>query len=104
MSPAITLTRKKYREAGLEDWDTNRVVTICRMIKCTPRELFAAIGVYNRDMINRLWKGKKWPVYITLHLHKIEQIIVRMKFKEEAGLGVSPDTFTLASLISRHSD
>ena len=100
-SPAIKLTRIRYKQAGLFDWDNNRVATVCRQIKCTPYELCAIAGCFTPTSVKACLKHNRWPVTLTIHFRRIEDQIHRLKFMEEPAVGPGPEDIEMSKLIFR---
>lgn len=72
-SPRVELFRLAHERAGIHEWNNDRVARLCRLLKCTPYELAAAAGVYDRGYVDRMRDGDAWPPPIALHFDRFEK-------------------------------
>ena len=72
-SPRVALIRAQYARAGLEDWDNERVASLCRRLNVTLHDLAAMAGEYQKAPVNRYWAANYWPVFLAIHFDRVER-------------------------------
>lgn len=78
-SPWTVSLRAEYHKEGLDRWNNRKVYEVCRMFRCTLKELCAWAGLFETKAIASHESNNRWPMYLTLQWDKL----VRFKLKLE---------------------
>jgi len=86
----VRVFQRRYADAGLGIWNTNRVATLCKRLRWTPWMLCAWAGMFkmeydahtgefelklDRHWIKMCWSRDSWPCTVTVQFSNLEAFL-----------------------------
>lgn len=79
VSPFTMLCKLEFEKAGIRPWTNDELVRCATLLKKTPRELCAMIGVFNETKIQLHWKKNRWPLEMSLQFWKLRRFYMKVR-------------------------